>query len=171
MKRRQAGLTSLYDLVHADTVRDDDIARLREIHREIDEAVREAYGLDEDREPEIREYEVSVASAPLPAWRDIDLGHGFHETRQGVRYTIGPRAREDVLDKLLALNHFRYQQEEKQGLHNKKGRATSRKHSVGNRRPGTARRFDDGGLFPPRSMTGNSVQVMACYDTPSLIRD
>ena len=31
--------------------------RLREIHVEIDEAVREAYALDEEREPTIREYE------------------------------------------------------------------------------------------------------------------
>ena len=31
--------------------------RLREIHVEIDEAVREAYALDEEREPAIREYE------------------------------------------------------------------------------------------------------------------
>ena len=31
--------------------------RLREIHVEIDEAVREAYALDEEQEPAIREYE------------------------------------------------------------------------------------------------------------------
>ena len=36
---------------------DEDIVRLREIHVEIDEAVREAYALDEEREPAIREYE------------------------------------------------------------------------------------------------------------------
>ena len=58
---------SLYNLVHDEAVRDEDIVRLREIHVEIDEAVREAYALDEEREPAIREYEARVASAPLPS--------------------------------------------------------------------------------------------------------
>ena len=105
--------------------------RLREIHVEIDEAVREAYALDEEREPAIREYEAKVASAPLPSWREIELGHGFHETRQGVRFTISAQARADVLDKLLALNHYRYEQEVKQGLHSGKGRGASRKKGAG----------------------------------------
>ena len=61
---------------------------------------------------------------PLPSWREIELGHGFHETRHGVRFTISPQARADVLDKLLALNHYRYQQEVKQGLHSRKGRGS-----------------------------------------------
>ena len=128
--------------------RDEDIARLREIHVEIDEAVREAYALDEEREPAIREYEERIASAPLPAWREIELGHGFHETRQGIRFTISPQARVDVLDKLLALNHYRYEQEVKQGLHSGKGRGASRKKG----RDGTVGQLpalDDGGLFPP----------------------
>ena len=64
------------------------------------------------------------------------MGHGFHETRQGVRFTISAQARVDVLDKLLALNHYRYEQEVKQGLHSGKGRGASRKkgggtHAVG----------------------------------------
>jgi hypothetical protein len=79
-----------------------DFAKLRAIHVEIDEAVREAYALDEEREPQIREFEAKIASAPLPSWQEIDLGHGFHETRQGVRFTISPQARTDVPDKLLA---------------------------------------------------------------------
>ena len=57
MERRRIGLTALYNLVHDEVVQDDDIVRLREIHVEIDEAVREAYALDEEREPAIREYE------------------------------------------------------------------------------------------------------------------
>ena len=123
--------------------------RLREIHVEIDEAVREAYALDEEREPAIREYEAKVASAPLPSWREIELGHGFHETRQGVRFTISAQARADVLDKLLALNHYRYEQEVKQGLHSGKGRGASRKKGAGRTPSGTVPALDDGGLFPP----------------------
>ena len=123
--------------------------RLREIHVEIDEAVREAYALDEDLEPQIREFEVKVASIPLPSWREIELGHGFHETRQGTRFTINPQARTDVLDKLLALNHYRYQRELESGLHAQKVRsAPRRKNTVRARSEGTPR-LHDGGLFPP----------------------
>ncbi|HEY7484014.1 MAG TPA: hypothetical protein VH912_06080 [Streptosporangiaceae bacterium] len=125
--RRRAGLTALYRLVHDNFVRDEDIVRLREIHVEIDEAVREAYALDEEREPEIREFEATIATAPLPSWREIDLGHGFHETRQGVRFTISPEAQLDVLDKLLALNHYRYRQEHEKGVTRKKRRRASAK--------------------------------------------
>ena len=143
------GLTALYNLVHDEAVQDEDIVRLREIHVEIDEAVREAYALDEEREPAIREYEAKVASAPLPGWREIELGHGFHETRQGMRFTISAQARADVLDKLLALNHYRYEQEVKQGLHSGKGRGASRKKGAGRTPSSAGPALDDGGLFPP----------------------
>jgi hypothetical protein len=43
------GLTALYNLVHDESERGGDVVRLREIHVEIDEAVREAYAQDEDR--------------------------------------------------------------------------------------------------------------------------
>ena len=152
MERRKGnnfGLTALYSLVHTEFVHDEDIARLREIHVEIDEAVREAYAFDEEREPAIREYEASVASAPLPAWREIDLGHAFHETELGMRFTINAQARADVLDKLLALNHYRYEQEVRQGLHSGKGRGASRKKGAGRTPSAAAPALDDGGLFPP----------------------
>jgi hypothetical protein len=149
MAQRRLGLTALYNLVHDATVRDDDVARLREIHVEIDEAVREAYATDEEQEPAIREYEKQKASAALPTWREIELGHGFHETRQGARFTISARARADVLDKLLALNHCRYEQEVKQGLHSGKGRGASRKKGAGRTPSGAVPALDDGGLFPP----------------------
>jgi hypothetical protein len=53
-------------------------------------------------------------------WTDLDLSHGFHETKQGVRYTISEPARREVLSRLLKLNHERYAEEVKQGLHEKK---------------------------------------------------
>ena len=149
MERRKSGLTALYNLVHDESVWDEDVMQLRESHVEIDEAVREAYALDEGRELGIREYEERVATAPLPEWREIELGHGFHETRQGVRFTISPQARIDVLDKLLALNHYRYDQEVKKGLHSGKGRGASRKKGAGRVTPGTGPILDDGSLFPP----------------------
>ena len=105
MLARQAGLTATYNLVHGQRCTDADIGELREIHRAIDEAVVRAYG-----------------------WDDLlagGLDHGFHETRQGVRYTIGPVVRQEILDRLLELNHERYAAEVKAGLHDKRGRKRS----------------------------------------------
>jgi hypothetical protein len=64
----------------------------------------------------------------LPAFLDAErwgavsqagLGHGFHETKQGIRYTISQPARREVLDRLLALNQQRYAEEVAAGLHDK----------------------------------------------------
>jgi len=101
MLARQAGLTATYNLVHDRSCTDADIAELREIHWAIDEAVVRAYG-----------------------WDDLlaaGLDHGFHDTRQGPRYTIGPMVRQEILDRLLELNHERYAAEVKAGLHDKRG--------------------------------------------------
>jgi hypothetical protein len=56
------------------------------------------------------------------------LDHGFHDTCQGARYTIGPVVRQEILDRLLELNHERYAAEVAAGLHDK--RSKSRKRSV-----------------------------------------
>jgi hypothetical protein len=60
------------------------------------------------------------AVAAAYGWSDLKLNHGFHETKQGIRYTISESARREVLQRLLKLNHERYAEEEKQGLHGKK---------------------------------------------------
>ena len=95
MLRRELGLTKLYNRVNdpalADNV-DSDIARLRQIHRELDEAVMAAYG-----------------------WDDVPLDHGFHTYRKMTRWTISPAARVEVLDRLLALNHERAAAENRKG--------------------------------------------------------
>jgi len=146
MQSRKLGLTPLYALFNNPSVIDRDVLDLRSIHVEVDEAVREAYASEEEQEPGIGEFETRVASAPLPAWREIELRHGFHETRQGVRFTITPQARIDVLDKLLALNHYRYRQEQEHGLHNKKSARKKRPAAPSNViAPG----LNDGALFPP----------------------
>jgi|SRR5690554_1075759 len=86
------------------------IFKLRELHREIDEAVLEAYGWHEDSEK----------------WgKAIQLRHDFFEVdylpeNDRVRYTIHPEARKEALKRLLQLNHERYEEEIKQGLHKKK---------------------------------------------------
>ncbi|MEU4281005.1 Eco57I restriction-modification methylase domain-containing protein [Nocardiopsis dassonvillei] len=94
MLRRNFGLTKLYNLVHdEDNQGDVDIDRIREIHVEIDEAVKGAYG-----------------------WNDLDLQHGHHETDQGVRWTVSPTARVEILDRLLELNFKRHAEEERKGI-------------------------------------------------------
>lgn len=51
--------------------------------------------------------EMDNAVAKAYGWDDIDLGHGFHETKQGLRFTISEVARREVLQRLLELNHER----------------------------------------------------------------
>jgi hypothetical protein len=111
MLARRAGLTATYNLVHDHGCVDADIAELREIHRAIDDAVLRTYG-----------------------WDDLLAGleHGFHETRQGPRYTIGAAVRQEILDRLLELNHERYAAEVAAGLHAGRGRRrTSRDSGAG----------------------------------------
>ena len=52
------------------------------------------------------------AVADAYGWTDLDLEHDFHETRQGLRYTVSERARREILDRLLQLNHARYAEEQ-----------------------------------------------------------
>ena len=96
MRSGNLGLTKVYNRFHDAHENSEDIAKLRALHVDMDNAVAAAYG-----------------------WSDVALGHGFHETKQGVRYTMSESARRNVLDRLLALNHQRYAEEVKVGLHDK----------------------------------------------------
>jgi len=98
------GLTSLYNRFHHPDEASTQIENLRILHIEMDRAVAAAYG-----------------------WDDLDFGHDFQETKQGVRFTISEEARREVLQRLLKLNHERYEEEVRQGLHDKKGKKKSRK--------------------------------------------
>jgi len=100
MSASHSGLTTTYNCFHDRNQCSSDIQKLRDLHVEMDNAVAAAYG-----------------------WTDLDLGHGFHETKQGIRFTISEPARREVLQRLLKLNHERYAEEVKQGLHGKKGAA------------------------------------------------
>ncbi|MEU1530161.1 Eco57I restriction-modification methylase domain-containing protein [Streptomyces fagopyri] len=87
MLRRGLGLTKLYHLVNDSNIDgslDADVARLREIHVELDQAVMVAYG-----------------------WDDVPLDHDFHAYRQVQRWTVSPAARVEILDRLLEENHRR----------------------------------------------------------------
>ena len=109
MIERDIGLTTAYNGVHDPSVRaDEGIRGLRELHVELDLAVRDAYG-----------------------WSDLELGHGFHEVRgQGIRFTFSPEAADEVLDRLLQLNNARYEAEVVAGMHQPK-----RKTAAGKARP------------------------------------
>jgi predicted DNA-binding WGR domain protein len=66
-------------------------------------------------------------------WQGLDFGHGFHKTKQGIRFTISETARCEMLDLLLELNHKRYDDEVAQCLHEKgkkKGKTTNRKTRI-----------------------------------------
>ena len=111
MYTREEGLTKTYNRFHNPKEKSTDIVRLRELHVEMDNAVAAAYG-----------------------WSDLDLGHGFHETPQGVRFTISETARREVLERLLQLNHERYEEEVRQGLHEKDKKKT-RKEQPARQKP------------------------------------
>ena len=114
MLTRQEGLTKTYNRFHNPDEHAPDIVKLRELHKEMDEAVAHAYG-----------------------WDDLELEHGFHETKQGLRYTISEEARREVLDRLLKLNYERYAEEVALGLHEKGAKKGKGKKSVGGKGNGT----------------------------------
>jgi hypothetical protein len=121
MLARTEGLTVIYNHFHDRDEASEDIQRLRDLHVEMDGGVATAYG-----------------------WDDLKLGHDFHRTRQGLRFTISESARREVLARLLKLNHERYAEEVAQGLHDKKrgkGRRGQGQHNKG--------RAEPPGLFDP----------------------
>ena len=81
-KSNGEGLTGTYNRMHDPSEVSHEITTLRSLHTELDVAVTRAYG-----------------------WQDIELGHGFHETKQGIRFTISSDARQELLDRLLGFNH------------------------------------------------------------------
>jgi hypothetical protein len=97
MLTRQEGLTKTYNRFHDTDETSADIRTLRQLHVEMDQAVAASYG-----------------------WTDLDLGHGFHQTKQGLRYTLSEVARREALGRLLKLNHERHAEEVAKGLHEKK---------------------------------------------------
>lgn len=99
MRDRSEGLTKTYHRFHAHDECSADIQSLRSLHIEMDYAVAAAYG-----------------------WTDLDLGHGLHENQQGVRFTVSESARRVILQRLLKLNHERYAEEVRLGLHQKQKR-------------------------------------------------
>ena len=120
MLNLQVGLTKTYNLFHTPhlTINNKqltkanlqipieqaikDIETLRQLHKQMDEAVLKAYG-----------------------WTDINLAHNFYEVEylpenDRIRYTISPEARKEILKRLLELNHKIHAEEVAAGLWDKK---------------------------------------------------
>jgi hypothetical protein len=108
---RQEGLTSTYNRFHNPEEGAGDIVRLRELHVEMDKSVASAYG-----------------------WDDLELGHDFHQTAQGVRFTVSESARREILSRLLKLNHERWEEEQKI-LNSEVGILNLEKKSKGRKKP------------------------------------
>ena len=108
MTATQLGLTKTYNRFHNPDETDPETEKLRQLHIEMDQAVCAAYG-----------------------WDDLlngdGLNHDFHDTKQGLRFTISETIRRQILDRLLQLNHQRYAEEVAQGLHDKKGKKKASK--------------------------------------------
>jgi hypothetical protein len=92
MSARHEGLTKTYNRIHDPRESAAELVGMRSLHAALDETVVGAYG-----------------------WRDIDLDHGFHETKYGVRFTVSEATRQAVLERLVVLNHERHQTEAREG--------------------------------------------------------
>jgi len=134
MLNRQEGLTATYNRFHNPDEHSADIQHLRELHCQMDEAVGAAYG-----------------------WDDLPLDHDFHDTAQGIRYTISETARREVLKRLLALNFERYEEEQRLGVgvDVKKGKRGKKAAAVNAPANGDESNGDDGdpNAMPPEQMS------------------
>ena len=106
MGRIGLGLTKTYNRVHDPHEHNADIEKVRSLHVDLDFAVRDAYG-----------------------WSDLELDHHHWETPQGMRFTVSPAAKDELLDRLLELNHQRYAEEVEAGLHDKKAKKPTKRRA------------------------------------------
>lgn len=111
MLARAEGLTKIYSRFHDVSQTSSDVAMIRVRQIELDRAVAAAY-----------------------EWTDLELLHGFHETKHGIRFTIGEAARRIVLTRLLALNQQYHQEEIRPPLYEKNARRGLGKRSSGKAR-------------------------------------
>ncbi len=119
MRASCLGSTGTYNRVHSSKEADEGVLTLREMHRTLDLAVLAAYG-----------------------WQDIDLEHDFRLTDEGLRFTISERARVEILDRLLELNHERHAAEIASGVWNAPRRLKN----------GAGRRRDNAGEHTPEPL-------------------
>ena len=86
--KESIGLTKLYNEFHNKDSLIDNINLLRTAHRKLDLAVNASYG-----------------------WNDIKIEHNFFNYEKGLFWTIDPESQKEIVNRLLALNHERYELE------------------------------------------------------------
>jgi len=102
-----SGTTEVFNKIHSPNINEDDVIQdkvnvTRGLIIKLDKSLVESYG-----------------------WFDINLKHNFYEIsflpeNDNIRYTMHPDASKEILKRLLLLNHERYEDEIKKGLHKKK---------------------------------------------------
>jgi hypothetical protein len=118
---RNEGITITYNRVHDPNEDAEDVCALREFHKALDETMSKIYG-----------------------WEDLDQAHGFWETSQGMRFTIGPEARVEVLKRLLEMNRDREATEsDRARMRPNRPRASKRPVSKGEQASGSLFGDDD----------------------------
>jgi hypothetical protein len=105
MTHLQLGLTPLYARVHDPDDAGEPATTIRVLHERLDRAVCDAYG-----------------------WTDLALEHGVFATKHGTRFTVRPDIGAEIHDRLLELNHARYAEEVRLGLHEPAGGRGAAKH-------------------------------------------
>lgn len=89
MQTRRIGLTAIYNLFHNPAIRDEDVEKMRQLHRELDVSVADAYG-----------------------WRDLELSRSFVERPRAPendrwRFQVSERTGELLVKRLIDLNNHR----------------------------------------------------------------
>lgn len=109
---REIGLTDLYNLFHDPTVSDGDIALLRELHHQLDEATAHAYGWDFDLDHGFYVENEPFSDGAMKALPDDEQS----DYLSNARFTIHPVAQRKVIANLVRLNKERHEKELEQGL-------------------------------------------------------
>jgi len=104
---RSVGLTAFYNKYHDPSCREGDIEATRGAQVALDEAAVRLYGLE-----------------------SLALDHGFHETRQGPRFTASANARRLIVSRVLELNQERHAAEVAAGLRSKKAKKAPAKRAA-----------------------------------------
>jgi len=112
---KNIGTTTVHNMIDSPRNDSTEIDELRSLLSEIDNSVLKSYG-----------------------WDDIDLNHNFYVTQQGVRFTFTEEAGFQLLQRLLELNHKRYEDEVVQGLHGGKSADVAKRKTRSKRIENTA---------------------------------
>lgn len=117
MIRNNEGLTTTYNRFHAPDEHDPEIQKLRDLHEAMDKAVLASYGWDDlpTRCEFLLDYEEDEA--------EDDEESGKRKRKKPYRYRWPDEVRDEVLARLIDLNQKRAEEEQRQGIAPRQGRA------------------------------------------------